>query len=92
MKLTAEDRVHVARAVWAEFVKLRGEGAPNPSSREYYVLSSWLDRQIPLAVILQAFGEFQGKPRVLGAMEVPVATEYARYRQAMALPGGEKEL
>ena len=80
-----EDRPHVARAIWGEFCKLRGDGAPNPTAREWYVLSGWMDRDIPLPVILRAFGEFQGKPRLLTAMEAPVNRAYAYYRQAMAL-------
>lgn len=80
-----EDRVHVARAVWEEFMALRGLGAQNPTAREWYILSKWLDADIPLPVILRAFGEFQGKPRVLSAMEVPVQRAYEYYRKAMAL-------
>ncbi len=80
-----EDRPHVANTVWTEFCKLRGPGAPNPTAREWYVLSGWLDRGIPLSVILRAFGEFEGKPRVLTAMERPVNRAFAYYRQAMAL-------
>lgn len=83
--MRSEDRPHVARAIWSEFVKLRGEGAPNPTAREWYVLSGWLDQDIPLPVILRAFGEFQGKPRVLSAMEGPVKRAYQYYRQALAL-------
>lgn len=83
--MNPEDRAHVARAVWSEFMKLRGEGTPNPTAREWYVLSGWLDRDIPLPVILRAFSEFQGQPRLLTAMETPVNRAYAYYRQAMAL-------
>jgi hypothetical protein len=53
--------------------------------REWYTLSGWMDRDIPLPVILRAFSEFSGKPRVLGAMEDPVSKAYRYYRQAMAL-------
>ncbi len=80
-----EDRPHVARAIWAGFVKLRGAGAPNPTAREWHLLKRWLDRDIPLPVVLRAFGEFRGKPRVLTAMEAPVERAYRYYRQAMAL-------
>jgi hypothetical protein len=53
--------------------------------QEWYVLSGWMDSSIPLPVILRAFGEFSGRPRVLGAMEGPVQRAYRYYRQAMAL-------
>ena len=49
------------------------------------MLTGWMDKSIPLPVILRAFSEFQGTPRVLTAMEGPVARAYAYYRQAMAL-------
>lgn len=79
-----EDREHVARAVWSEFEKLSGrERCCSPA--EWDTLSRWMDESIPLPVILRAFGEFAGRPRVLTAMEAPVKRAYAYYRQAMAL-------
>lgn len=79
-----EDREHVGRAVWDEFCKLSGrERCASPA--EWDVLSKWMDKGIPLPVILRAFGEFKGRPRVLTAMEGPVARAYEYYRQAMAL-------
>ena len=72
-----EDRPTFAAAVWDEFCKLSGqERCMSPA--EWYVLSGWMDQQIPLPVILRAFGEFQGKPRKLEAMQTPVrkAAEY----------------
>lgn len=83
--MRVEDRPFVARAIWSEFCKLRGEGAPNPTAREWYLLNKWLDADIPLPVILRTFGEFQGTPRVLTAMEAPVQKAYAFYRGAMCL-------
>ena len=93
--MRAEDRPHVARAVWDEFCKLSGESR-DMTCAEGYVLSKWLNPvydsegrmirdAIPLPVILRAFGEFAGRPRRLGAMEGPVNRAFAYYRQAMAL-------
>ena len=83
MKL--EDRAHVARAIWSKFSTLTGESPRDPTAREWYVLTGWLDRGIPLPVILRGFGEFQGRPRLLTAMEAPVERAYRYYAQAMAL-------
>jgi hypothetical protein len=85
VSMRSEDRDHVARAIWDEFCKLRGPGALNPTAREWYVLSGWMDRDIPLPVVLRGFSEFNGRPRKLEAMQVPVEKAYAYYRQAMAL-------
>jgi hypothetical protein len=79
-----EDRDKLARTIWSEFCKLSGE-TREPSCREWYVLTGWLDDSIPLRVILRAFSEFSGKPRVLSAMESPVEKAYSYYRRAMAL-------
>ena len=79
-----EDRATLARCVWGAFCKLTGRER-DPSSAEWYVLSGWMDENIPLPVILRAFTEFNGKPRMLSAMEGPVGRAYAYYRQAMAL-------
>lgn len=84
--LRQEDREHVARAIWGEFEKLSGEERC-ASPAEWYVLSKWLDASIPLPVILRAFGEFEGKPRRLGAMEGPVARAYRYWRDAMGAIG-----
>lgn len=82
--MRSEDRASFARAVWSEFGRLSGE-VREPSAREWYVLSKWMDSSIPLAVILRAFGEFNGTPRVLGAMEGPVQRAYSYYANAMGL-------
>ena len=47
------------------------------------MLTGWMDKSIPLPVILRAFSEFQGTPRVLTAMEGPVEKAYAYWFKAM---------
>lgn len=85
MKLSPEDRKEMARTIWGEFEKLRGPGPTSMSPAEWHLISKWLDASIPLPVILRAFSEFNGRPRVLTALEAPVNRAYAYYRQAMAL-------
>ena len=77
-----EDRPSFARAVWEEFSKLSGSERAM-TSKEWHMLTGWMDLGIPLPVILRAFSEFQGTPRVLTAMEGPVARAYSYYRRAM---------
>ena len=77
-----EDRPSFARAVWEDFQKLSGQERAM-TSREWYMLTGWMDLSIPLPVILRAFSEFKGPPRVLTAMEGPVARAYSYYRRAM---------
>lgn len=82
--MRSEDRPTFARCVWDEFCKLSGvERCISPA--EFYVLEGWMDQQIPLPVILRAFGEFKGKPRKLEAMQVPVRRAYEFWRRAMCL-------
>ena len=80
--MKAEDRPTFASAVWSEFEKLSGqERCMSPA--EFYVLSAWMDLSIPLPVILRAFSEFKGTPRVLTAMEGPVQRAYEFWFKAM---------
>ena len=79
-----EDRPSFARAVWEEFQKLSGQERAM-TSKEWHMLTGWMDLGIPLPVILRAFSEFKGQPRVLTAMEGPVARAYSYYRRAMCL-------
>lgn len=77
-----EDRPSFARAVWSEFSKLSGQERAM-SSAEWHTLTGWMDRSIPLPVILRAFGEFEGRPRRLEALSAPVERAYAYWFQAM---------
>ena len=77
-----EDRPSFATAVWDEFSKLSGSERAM-TSREWHMLTGWMDKSIPLPVILRAFSEFQGTPRVLTAMEGPVSKAYAYWFKAM---------
>ena len=80
MKL--EDRAIFARAVWDSFCAISGKER-DMTCAEWHVLSGWMDQSIPLPVILRAFSEFSGTPRVLSAMEGPVERAYRYWYQAM---------
>ena len=77
-----EDRPSFARAVWEDFQKLSGQERAM-TSKEWHMLTGWMDKSIPLPVILRAFSEFKGTPRVLTAMEGPVEKAYAYWFKAM---------
>lgn len=80
-----EDRPTYAEAVWDTF---RAKHQPNRftmSTAEFQVVSRWMDRDVPLFVVLRALEEFTGRARRLEALEGPVEKAYAYYRQAMAL-------
>ena len=79
-----EDRPSFALAVWSEFQKLSGQERAM-TSKELHMLTGWMDSSVPLPVILRAFSEFKGTPRVLTAMEGPVQRAYDYYRRAMCL-------
>ena len=79
-----EDRPSFACAVWEEFQKLSGQERAM-TSKEWHMLTGWMDLNVPLPVILRAFSEFKGTPRLLTAMEGPVQRAYDYYRRAMCL-------
>ena len=78
-----EDRPTYARAVWDTFRAKAKTQRESMSSTEWYVLSRWMDKSIPLPVVLRAIDEFNGTPRRLEALETPVEKAYAYWFQAM---------
>jgi hypothetical protein len=77
-----EDRVPFAQAVWASFQHKAGTER-DMSSAEFMTVSRWMDRSIPLPVVLRAIHEFDGTPRRLEACEASVARAEAYWFQAM---------
>ena len=77
-----EDRVPYAQAVWASFQSKAGTGRDMASS-EFMVVSRWMDRSIPLPVVLRAIHEFDGAPRRLEAVVVSVERAEAYWFKAM---------
>jgi len=77
-----EDRVPYAQAVWASFQSKAGTGR-DMSSAEFMVVSRWMDRSIPLPVVLRAIHEFEGTPRRLEACEAAVKRAEAYWFRAL---------
>lgn len=84
MRLTREERVFYARAVWATFRSKSGL-LRDMSNAEFVLIGRWIDRQVPLAVVAQGIEDFDGVPRRLEAVAAAVDREHARYRTAMGL-------
>lgn len=82
MKLTADDRVHYARAVWQTF-QHQAKTKRDMSNAEYLVISRWMDKGLPLPVVLRGITEFNGKPRRLEACVDGVNKSVAYWHQAM---------
>ncbi len=82
MKLTSDERVLYAQAVWYEF-KNKAQLRRDMSSAEFVLLGRWIDRQIPLPVVLRGIQDFSGKPRRLEAVEQSVEQSVAYWHQAM---------
>jgi hypothetical protein len=80
--LRREDRVPFAQAVWASFQHKAGT-TRDMSSAEFMTVSRWMDRSIPLPVVLRAIHEFDGTPRRLEACEASVVRAEAYWFQAM---------
>ncbi len=84
MRLTGEERVLYARAVWATF-RAKAGTVRDMSSAEFVQIGRWIDAQVPLAVVLQAIEDFDGKPRRLEAMVAGVEREHRRVSGAVGL-------
>ena len=85
-KLTRDERVAWLRAVWSTFQERAGT-ARDMTNAEYHLAASWLDSGIPLFVVCRALKDFEGTPRRLEAVRVPVDKAVAYWRQAI---GGER--
>lgn len=85
-KLTAEQRIEWLQVVWKNFQRKAGMRR-EMSSAEYSMACGWLDRGLPLAVVLRAIQDFSGTPRRLEALANGVNAA-AAYHYA-ALGGAE---
>lgn len=83
--LRNEDRPTYAEAVWDTFRAKHQPDRLMMSNTEFKLVERWMDRDVPLFVVLMALEEFTGRARRLEALEGPVEKVYAYYRQAMAL-------
>lgn len=83
--MKAEDRIHYAQAVWETFCQQHKVRRFGMSHSEFYLVGQWMDKDIPLPVVLRGITETSGQPKTLLACEVPVQRAYEYYRQAMAL-------
>jgi hypothetical protein len=81
-----DDRVTYAQAVWSAWQDKAGSKRDMTSS-EFWIVSKWMDRSLPLPIVLRGIHEFDGTPRRLEAVMQSVERAYAYYRQAMGLTG-----
>lgn len=84
MRLTREERLFYARAVWATFRSKAGT-LRDMSNAEFVVIGRWMDRGILLSTVLQGIEDFDGVPRRLEACETSVERENKRVRTALGL-------
>ena len=81
--MRSEDRATYAEAVWDEFRRLHQPGRLTMSSMEFQLVSRWMDKNIPLSVVLRGLDETGGKPRTIMACENAVERAYGYWFQAM---------
>jgi hypothetical protein len=86
MKLSSDDRVHIAQAVWSEFEKRRGRQG-EMSSAEFDLICKWMARSIPLPVILRGIKETSGSPRTLHACAASVDRAADYWNRAAGVQG-----
>lgn len=80
--MTPEERISYGQAVWDAF-RYKAKTRRDCSSAEFYHVSRWMDRGVPLPLVLRAIHEFDGVPRRLEAIEAAVDSNYAYWRQAI---------
>jgi len=80
--LNPDDRVTYLQAVWASFQD-KAQTSRDMSSAEYHIASKWVDRSIPLPVVLRGIHEFSGKPKRLEAVVLSVERAEAYWFKAM---------
>lgn len=85
MALRREDRPGYADAVWTTFQAKFQRGRLTMSSAEFMAVSRWMDRGIPLIVVLRALEDMKGSAGTLMACERPVEEAYRYWSQAMGL-------
>ena len=83
MPVRREDRPTYAEAVWEAFRQRHQPGRFTMSSSEFHLVAGWMDRDIPLPIVLRGLEEFTGKARTLNACAAPVERAYGYWFQAM---------
>ena len=80
--MNKDDRVTYAQAVWKSF-QYKAKTRRDMSSAEFHHVAKWMDKNIPLPIVLRAIHEFDGKPRRLEAVVRGVDDGYAYWFRAM---------
>lgn len=80
--LTADQRIQFARTVWYEFQR-KARTKREMSSTEWHVLSKWMDRGLPLSVVLRGLTDFAGQPRRLEGIVASVEESVERWHKAV---------
>lgn len=78
-------RTAYCEAVWDSFVAKRGPGPLVMSPMDYSLICEWLDRGIPLFVILRSIDDCAGRGRTLAYFKLAVEEEIARWQKTKTL-------
>jgi len=81
----SDQRRIYAESVWSAFK----DKAATPSTRmmspaEWALLSKWVDRGIPLRIVLRAIRDHLGHPRTLLTLEASVQEAWRHWQRALA--------
>jgi hypothetical protein len=80
--MRSEDRVSMAQAIWSAFQD-KAHTQRDCSSAEFWIVSKWMDRSLPLPIVLRGIHEFEGTPRRLEACVVSVERAAAYWFKCM---------
>lgn len=82
--LTNGQREVYASHVWDAVVQRRCSVAPEMSSAEWHVLATWMDKGIPLRIVLRGIKDCTGTPRTLLCFRAAVEEAAHKWRRALA--------
>jgi hypothetical protein len=86
--VTSDQRYRYARAVWSA-LKEHSVGSPRltldlMTPAEWWLLATWMDRDIPFRIVLRAFEDCKGKGRTLLYWAGPVEQAYKHWLEAVS--------
>jgi hypothetical protein len=81
--MNTDDRVSFAQAVWETFCNEHHVRRFGMTPAEFHMVCQWMDKDIPLPVVLRGVTETSGNPKTLLACEEPVRRAHEYWHRAM---------
>lgn len=83
-EMTPEERQGYAREAWRAFQGRRA-GRNHMSPAEWHVVAGWMDREVPLRVVLRGIEDCGGPPKTLLGIVGAVEEAYRHWQRSLSL-------